>query len=78
MPRLLSQPQVQTLLRESTGKVRERKTRKNRKEKMKKRRRKKTMMRKTSPVPQTVGAARSGGAGSAKHDTLSEMITSTT
>lgn len=77
MPRLLSQPQVQTLLRESTGKVRERKTRKNRKEKMK-RRRKKTMMRKTSPVPQTVGAARSGGAGSAKHDTLSEMITSTT
>lgn len=36
------------------------------------------MMRKTSPVPQTVGAARSGDAGSARHDTPREMITSTT
>lgn len=80
VPRLLSQPRVQTPHQESKDKVTGRKKRKKRKvmkEKMK-RRRKKTMTRKTSPVPQTVGAAWSGDAESVRHGTLREMITLTT
>lgn len=80
VPRLLSQPRMQTPHRESKDKVRGRKTRKKRKERKEnmKRRRKKIMMRKTSPVPQIVGVAWSGDAGSARHDTEREMITLTT
>lgn len=79
MPRLLSQPRVQTLLRESKDKATGRRTRKKMKESrdLTKRRRKETTMR-TSPVLQRAGAAWSGGAGSARRDTQREMIISTT